>query len=184
MKKAIVTTSYRTALGLAIAVSLSMGISGCSSDESKSDEVKAVDRVDDASEQARANAPEPEDQGFAETTPVPTAETANMDEAVNVTDNSVEAESAAVDTAETEAISANTGVQIYEQKCKMCHDSGLLNAPIYGDKASWEPRLGKGLDTLTMHSAEGFNQMPAQAFGGTTEAEVRAAVEYMVDAVS
>ena len=35
-----------------------------------------------------------------------------------------------------------------------------------------------------MHSAQGFNKMPAQAVNGITEAQVKASVDYMLAAVS
>src|SRR5215471_603119 len=30
-----------------------------------------------------------------------------------------------------------TGEQVYGQTCKTCHEAGVLNAPKFGDKASW-----------------------------------------------
>lgn len=85
---------------------------------------------------------------------------------------------------ETEVLAADAGVKLYESNCKVCHEAGLLDAPKYGDKAAWTPRLAKGIDTLHMHSAQGFNKMPAQATDKVSEAEVYAAVDYMVAAVS
>ena len=86
--------------------------------------------------------------------------------------------------AEPEVLAADAGAKLYETNCKVCHDSGLLDAPKYGDKAAWEPRLAKGIDTLHMHSAKGFNKMPAQVTDKVSEAQVYAAVDYMVEAVS
>ena len=87
-------------------------------------------------------------------------------------------------TAEPELLAVDAGAKLYESNCKVCHANGLLNAPILGDKAAWEPRLAKGKETLYMHSAQGFNKMPAQAVNGVTEAQVKAAVDYMLAAVS
>lgn len=86
--------------------------------------------------------------------------------------------------AEPEVLAADAGAKLYETNCKVCHEGGLLNAPKYGDKAAWEPRLAKGTETLHMHSAKGFNKMPAQATDKVSEAQVYAAVDYMVEAVS
>lgn len=86
--------------------------------------------------------------------------------------------------AEPEILAADAGATLYESNCKVCHANGLLNAPKYGDKAAWEPRLAKGTDTLHMHSAKGFNKMPAQATDKVSEAQVYAAVDYMIAAVS
>ncbi|MGE6361456.1 c-type cytochrome [Psychrobacter glacincola] len=86
--------------------------------------------------------------------------------------------------AEPEVLAADAGAKLYETNCKVCHEGGLLNAPKYGDKAAWEPRLAKGTETLHMHSAKGFNKMPAQATDKVSEAQVYAAVDYMIEAVS
>jgi cytochrome c5 len=98
------------------------------------------------------------------------------------------AESADVDTvevaAEPEVLAADAGAQLYEAQCKVCHDNGLLNAPKYGDKAAWSGPLAKDKQTLYSHSAQGFNKMPAQAVNGVSEAQVKAAVDYMLEAVS
>ena len=85
---------------------------------------------------------------------------------------------------EPEVLAADAGAKLYESNCKVCHEAGLLDAPKYGDKAAWAPRLAKGIETLHMHSAQGFNKMPAQATDKVSEAEVYAAVDYMVAAVS
>lgn len=85
---------------------------------------------------------------------------------------------------EPEMLATDAGAKLYESNCKVCHEAGLLDAPKYGDKAAWAPRLAKGIETLHMHSAQGFNKMPAQATDKVSEAEVYAAVDYMVAAVS
>ncbi len=85
---------------------------------------------------------------------------------------------------EPEVLAADAGVKLYESNCKVCHDAGLLNAPKYGDAAAWAPRLAKDKETLYMHSAKGFNKMPAQAVDGVTEAQVKAAVDYMLASVN
>jgi len=87
-------------------------------------------------------------------------------------------------TAEPEVLTANAGSALYESNCKVCHTAGLLNAPKYGDKAAWTTRLTKDKEVLYMHSVKGFNKMPAQAVDGVTEAQVKAAVDYMLASVS
>lgn len=86
--------------------------------------------------------------------------------------------------AEPEVLAADAGATLYEKQCKVCHEKGLLAAPVFGDKEAWTPRIAKGIDTLHMHSAKGFNKMPAQANAEVSEAQVHAAVDYMVAAVS
>ncbi len=82
------------------------------------------------------------------------------------------------------ALDIKAGQKRYEATCKMCHDQGLLDAPKLSDKAAWQARVAKGKDTLYQHSTKGFNKMPAQVQGDVTEAEVKAAVDYMLTKVS
>lgn len=84
---------------------------------------------------------------------------------------------------EVKALSIEEGKARYEKTCKVCHDQGLLDAPKLTDKANWAKRLDKGIDTLHTHSAKGFGKMPAQATGDVSEAEVYAAVDYIVSQV-
>ena len=83
--------------------------------------------------------------------------------------------------AQVAALPAGAGQSLYESKCHMCHGPGLLNAPKFGDQAAWAERVAKGQDTLRKNSARGFNQMPPQAVDGVSEAQVYAAVDYMVE---
>ncbi|MBP2279408.1 cytochrome c5 [Psychrobacter sp. PL19] len=85
---------------------------------------------------------------------------------------------------ETELLAVDAGAKLYESNCQVCHQNGLLNAPKYGDVVAWAPRLAKGKETLYTHSAKGFNKMPAQANDEVSEAQVHAAVDYMIAAVS
>lgn len=65
-------TVLNTALSTAFIVTLGFGVTACSSDkEGESHEVMAIDRVDEAAELARKNAPEAEDMEFPETAPMP-----------------------------------------------------------------------------------------------------------------
>jgi len=69
------------------------------------------------------------------------------------------------------------------KKCAMCHDSGLANAPIVGNKDQWAPRISKGLKVLVANAMNGTDGgMPAK---GTcmdcTEEEINATVEFMLE---
>ena len=97
----------------------------------------------------------------------------------------VEAEEVSAEAAtDPEVLAADAGATLYEKQCKVCHEKGLLAAPVFGNKEAWAPRIAKGIDTLHMHSTKGFNKMPAQASAEVSEAQVHAAVDYMVAAVS
>ena len=81
------------------------------------------------------------------------------------------------------APAGKSGEEVYKAVCSMCHAAGLMNAPKFGDKAQWEPRIKQGLDTLVTHATKGIRSMPAK--GGNpslTDAEVAGAVKYMANA--
>lgn len=78
------------------------------------------------------------------------------------------------------------GKSVFGKTCAMCHAAGVAGAPKPGDKADWGPRIAQGKDTMYKHAIEGFTgakgMMPAK--GGSanlTDAEVKAAVDYMAD---
>lgn len=77
------------------------------------------------------------------------------------------------------------GEKIYTTACVACHGAGVLNAPKFGDKALWEPRIAKGMQTLYTNSINGIAMMPAR--GGNAalkDEEMKAAVDYMVHKAS
>ena len=132
-----------------------------------------------AEEPAAVNEPETvvvEPEAPVEAEPVVEAETVEAPE--------VETEAVSTEAAEPEVLAADAGAVLYEKQCKVCHEKGLLAAPVFGDKEAWTPRIAQGIDTLHMHSAKGFNKMPAQANAEVSEAQVHAAVDYMVAAAS
>ncbi len=82
---------------------------------------------------------------------------------------------------------AADGKAVYDETCSMCHAEGMAEAPIFGNKEAWAPRIAKGLDTLVQHALEGFEgengTMPER--GGNDELsdeQVKAAVQYMMNA--
>lgn len=90
--------------------------------------------------------------------------------------------------ATTAAASGNAGEALYGSVCKTCHEGGLMGAPKFGDKAAWEARIAQGKDTLYKHSIEGFQGkngvMPAKGGSTASDADVKAAVDYMVSKAS
>lgn len=154
----------------ALGLSAMLALSACSGDKATEEpvveETPAAETVEPVVEEAPAAEP------VAEEAP---AETAPAEETATA-----ETEGAAA----TEVLAANAGEELYNAQCAACHATGLLNAPKFGDKEAWAPRIAKGMDTLHMHSEKGFNQMPAQAANGVSAAQVHAAVDYMVGAAS
>ncbi|WP_376767354.1 c-type cytochrome [Paludibacterium denitrificans] len=57
-----------------------------------------------------------------------------------------------------------------------------LPAPKFGDKAAWAPRLKVGLDEVQKIATKGLNAMPPKGGFGGSDAEFRAAIEYMANA--
>lgn len=165
MKKKSVTKLALSSLSL----SALLALSACSGGDNKVEEPAAVNETETVVVEPEAPAAETE-----VVTPEPAVEAEPTEVPV------VEAEPEAA--AEPEVLAADAGAQLYEKQCKVCHENGLLEAPKFGDKAAWAPHLAKDIETLRMHSAKGFNKMPAQAVGDVTEAQVHAAVDYMVAA--
>ena len=80
------------------------------------------------------------------------------------------------------ASKAGAGEALYKQACLACHASGVAGAPKFGDKAAWAPRIQTGLDVLTASVIKGKNAMPPKGGSSASDADIRAAVEYMVSA--
>lgn len=73
------------------------------------------------------------------------------------------------------------GKSVYEASCGTCHGAGVAGAPKLGDKAAWGPRIKSGNDTLYGSALKGKGAMPAKGGNaGLSEADVKAAVDYMV----
>ena len=74
------------------------------------------------------------------------------------------------------------GKNVYEKACYACHATGAAGAPKLGDKVAWAPRIEKGLDALLDTAIEGKGAMPPRgACMDCSDAEMRAAIRYMVD---
>jgi len=93
------------------------------------------------------------------------------------------AEPVAVVAAAPAPAAGKSGEEVYKAVCAMCHAAGLMNAPKFGDKTLWEPRIKQGYQTLVGNATKGIRMMPAK--GGNpslTDAEVAGAVKYMANA--
>ena len=77
---------------------------------------------------------------------------------------------------------AAAGEALYKSACFACHAAGVAGAPKFGDKAAWAPRIALGVPALVAVVKSGKGAMPPR--GGTTgsDADITAAVEYMVHA--
>lgn len=80
------------------------------------------------------------------------------------------------------------GEGVYKAACTACHGMGIAGAPKTGDADAWGPRVDKGIDILVQHAIEGFQgeagYMPPRGGNASlTDAQVRDAVQHMVDAI-
>jgi len=75
-------------------------------------------------------------------------------------------------------VAAADGKAVFEKSCKGCHTA---MSPKFGDKAAWAPLIKRGAKDLTASVMKGKAPMPPKG-GAGSEADVSAAVEYMIDA--
>ncbi|WP_027997058.1 c-type cytochrome [Simplicispira psychrophila] len=92
------------------------------------------------------------------------------------------AASAATEVAAAAPAAGGAGEALYKQACQVCHAAGVAGAPKFGDKAAWAPRMKEGMDAMYAIATNGKGAMPPR--GGTTasDADLRAAVDYMAAA--
>ena len=75
---------------------------------------------------------------------------------------------------------ARDGAAIYQTVCIVCHAAGVAGAPKTGDKAAWAPRLATGIAAMLKNATNGKGAMPPRGGAGDlTDAELKAAVEYL-----
>ena len=76
------------------------------------------------------------------------------------------------------------GKKVFDTTCTACHTPGVAGAPKFGDKKGWAPHLAHGVDTLYATAIKGKGAMPPKGGNASlSDAEVKAAVDYMVAAV-
>jgi cytochrome c5 len=122
-----------------------------------------------ASQQAPESAPGPDAAAESAPAPAPAVE-----------------QPAPVETAAASAGGAVDGKKTYDSVCFVCHMAGVSNAPKLGDKAAWESRIAKGMDVLVqsvINGIPGTAMPPKGTCAACSEAELTAAVEYMVSQV-
>lgn len=72
--------------------------------------------------------------------------------------------------------------------CAACHAAGVAGAPAFGVAAAWATRIAKGADTLYANAINGYQgsagyMPPKGGNAALSDDSVKAAVDYMVDAV-
>ena len=76
--------------------------------------------------------------------------------------------------------SADAGKALYNSVCVVCHGAGIAGAPKVGDKAAWKARIAQGKDALYNSALHGKNAMPPKGGSSAPDADVKAAVDYLV----
>ena len=89
---------------------------------------------------------------------------------------------AAVAPAAAVKVAANNGEALYKQVCTGCHAQSVAGSPKFGDKAAWAPRIKTGIDAMTASVIKGKGVMPPKGGSAASDADIRAAVEYMASA--
>lgn len=78
---------------------------------------------------------------------------------------------------------ADSGEEIYQKRCSLCHAGGAGGAPKFKDRGDWEPRAARGRLSLYEIALKGKPNTAMMAKGGFRDLsndEVMAAVDYMV----
>ena len=90
---------------------------------------------------------------------------------------------AAAPPAAAAAATSDVGEKIYKQACAACHIAGVAGAPKFGDKTAWAPRIATGMDAMVAAVISGKGIMPPKGgAAGASDADLRAATQYMVNA--
>lgn len=87
-------------------------------------------------------------------------------------------------TAADPAVAAvRSGGEVAALACNACHVAGVLGAPKIGDAPAWNQRMVAvgGIDGLTASAIKGKGSMPARGGAQVSDAEIRAAIEHMLD---
>ena len=119
------------------------------------------------------------EQAAATAASMPTAQTAGVPASAST---NATAPAPAPATATASADNTQAGKKLYEQVCQACHAAGVLNAPKFGDKSAWAPRLKEPMDTIYNYALHGKGAMPPKGGSNAPDADVKAAVDYMVNA--
>lgn len=75
-----------------------------------------------------------------------------------------------------------SGEQVVQYQCVICHGPGTGGAPRIGDGKAWKSRAAGGVDRLVRSALDGLRGMPPNGgAAGLSEAELRAAIRYMLE---
>jgi len=78
---------------------------------------------------------------------------------------------------------ADSGKEVYENRCSLCHAGGAGGAPKFRNREDWTPRAARGklaLYDVALHGKPNTAMMPRGGFRELSNDEVMSAVDYMV----
>src|SRR5262245_3856401 len=78
---------------------------------------------------------------------------------------------------------ADSGEEVYKNRCSLCHAGGAGGAPRFRSREEWGPRAARGklaLYDTALHGKPNTAMMARGGFRDLSEDEVMAAVDYMV----
>jgi cytochrome c5 len=75
-----------------------------------------------------------------------------------------------------------SGEEVFKAQCTTCHSAGVAGAPKFGDAAAWGARIKTGFDSLVNSALKGKGAMPPKGGSSAPDADIKAAVDYMVGA--
>lgn len=145
------------------------------------DDVEIVRAVAFLANSAGASFAEPQ-RPAAGTAAAPAADAASAAPVVAAAPAPAVAPAAAPAPAAATTVAAAGGEALYKQACAVCHAAGVAGAPKLGDKAAWALRLQSGVPQLVQAAIQGKGAMPPKGGASASDAEVEAAVQYMVQA--
>lgn len=79
------------------------------------------------------------------------------------------------------------GEAVYNSGCAACHGTGVAGAPKVGDKDAWTARIAQDIEMTYTHAVAGYQgelgvMPPKGGFMNLSDDEVKAAVDYMIEA--
>jgi cytochrome c5 len=78
---------------------------------------------------------------------------------------------------------ADSGEEVYQNRCSLCHAGGAGGAPKFGNREDWAPRAARGklaLYDTALHGKPNTAMMARGGFRDLSSDEVMSAVDYMV----
>jgi len=79
------------------------------------------------------------------------------------------------------AATAKSSEDIVKEVCAACHTAGVANAPKFGDKAAWAPRLKLGLEGMLKSVVNGKGAMPPRAGTSLSDEELARTIVLMAN---